>query len=449
MKQIVTLELEVNIEGDRTNGNEVFAAVTEGMRECGERLGKAVLERYQERLVEILSSPSGRVAKKGLGGHEVKGDPTRRCRHRSFKRAGHWNREKVLRGEHFTVGFRPAMVECKGCGKRITPILDGLELEEYQRRLDGLLRKTMEAVAETSYRRGSVQLDVLGEVPVAKSTAHRWAAEVAFPVQESTGKPFLGADGTGFKKQPGQRGDVRYVMEWDDEGNLKPLGVWAGKSWEEIRSEVEDRLRGQPSLFMSDGEKGLQEWLGGLAAKAGRCHWHFFHDSGYGLWEDGVPLGERKKIKESLRRLLAIEIPEEDVEPVSDEEKAELRDRIKKAEDELEELRQEFTEKGYKKAATYLANARERLFKHLELWLETGIVAPRSASILECIIRELVRRLKKAGWNWSDEGATRMGRMVMIRRYDPEAWEAYWKKRMNLQGRCKIKVLRCEVTRAA
>ncbi len=230
---------------------------------------------------------------------------------------------------------------------------------------------------------------------------------------------------------------------------MRPLEVWAGKSWEEIRSEVEDRLRGQPSLFMSDGEKGLQEWLGGLAGKAGRCHWHFSHDSGYGLWEDGVPLGERKKIKERLRRLLAIEIPEEDVEPVSDEEKAELRDRIKKAEDELEELRQEFTERGYEKAATYLANARERLFKHLELWLETGIVAPRSASILECIIRELVRRLKKVGWNLSDEGATHMGRVVMIRRYDPEAWETYWKKRMNLKGRCRIRVLGCEVTRAA
>ena len=82
------------------------------------------------------------------------------------------------------------------------------------------------------------------------------------------------------------------------------------------------------------------------------------------------------------------------------------------------------------------------LFGHLRLWLETGIVCPRTTSIIENLIRELVRRLKKIGWNWSDAGAERMGRIVMIRRYDPEAWEEYWKERMNLQGRCQMNLSR-------
>ena len=79
----------------------------------------------------------------------------------------------------------------------------------------------------------------------------------------------------------------------------------------------------------------------------------------------------------------------------------------------------------------------------------TVIIAAGAHSIVENIIRELVRRLKKIGWNWSDEGATRMGRIVMIRRYDKEAWERYWKERMNLRGRCQISIIRCDRKTAA
>jgi hypothetical protein len=92
-----------------------------------------------------------------------------------------------------------------------------------------------------------------------------------------------------------------------------------------------------------------------------------------------------------------------------------LKGRIEAARKELDHLREDFEKKGDEKAATYLAKARDRLFNHLLLWLDRGIIAPRTASIGENI-RELVRRLKKVGWNWSDAGATRMGRVVMTRR---------------------------------
>ncbi len=76
-------------------------------------------------------------------------------------------------------------------------------------------------------------------------------------------------------------------------------------------------------------------------------------------------------------------------------------------------------------------------------------MAPRTASIVENTIRELVRRLKKVGWNWSDAGATRMGRVVLLRRYDEETWDKYWRDRMNLQGRCQIQITQWVVKRVA
>jgi len=100
--------------------------------------------------------------------------------------------------------------------------------------------------------------------------------------------------------------------------------------------------------------------------------------------------------------------------------------------------------RGHRRATTYLENARDHLFGHLELWLQTGIVAPRTTSIVENIIRELVRRLKKVGWNWSDRGAMLMGRIVLIRRYSPMEWHAYWQRRLNLRDRCTIRLVRFE-----
>lgn len=444
MKMVVTLSFEVNIETDRANANEIFFAVNEALKDGGSKMALMVLEGYQDRVVELLCSASGRVAKKGLGGHEVKGEEGHKCRCRTFRRAGKWSDERKLDGELFSVKFRPAMVECEGCGKRFTPVIDALELDAYQGRTDGLLRKVMEAVADTSYRRGSVQLDRIAEVPVPKSTTHRWAANVELPVMEGKGEPFLGADGTGFKRQPGEKGEVRMVLEISGSGGVRPLGVWAGTSWKNISKEVKKKLRGQPDLFISDGERGLENWLGKLADRSERCHWHLSRDSGYVLWEDGAPLDERKAIKKKLNKLLAIEIPEKDVEFVTETDKSEIIERIEAAEKELDSLKGEFEAKGYEKAATYLSNARDRLFNHLRLWLETGIVGPRTTSIIENIIRELVRRLKKVGWNWSDKGAEKMGRLVMMRRYDKDAWEEFWRKKMNLQGRCQIKLVSYE-----
>jgi hypothetical protein len=449
MEMVICLELTVKIEGDRTNVDEIFVAVGEAMKKASGAMARSVIEGYQERIVEVLCGPSGRVAKKGLGSHEVKREEGCRCPGRRFHRAGYWSDLRQLRGPECVAEFHPAMVQCLRCGKRLTPILEALKLEPYQGRSDVLLRVVTESVAETSYRRGSDQMEVHGEVPVPKSTAHRWVAEVQLPVQEGRGLPILGGDGTGFKRQPGERGEVRLMLEIGENGELHPLGVWAGATWEEISHEVRDRLAGQVPMFISDGERGLEHWLGELAGEQGRCHWHFSRDAGFALWQDGVSLEERKRITGRLGRLVAIEVPEESIEVVSEEQKEDIRHRMKSAEAELDRLERDFTTKGHQKAATYVANAKERLFGHLRLWLRTGIVCPRTTSIIENLIRELVRRLKKIGWNWSDAGAERMGRIVMIRRYDPEAWEDYWRERMKLQGRCQIELTNCQTRRVA
>ena len=87
-------------------------AVKQACKETGEKLAVAVLEGYQERVVEILCRSSGRVAKKGLGRHQRKDGEGELCRHRTFKRAGYWKDKRRLRGDECEASLRPAMVEC-------------------------------------------------------------------------------------------------------------------------------------------------------------------------------------------------------------------------------------------------------------------------------------------------------------------------------------------------
>ena len=445
MRILIEMELEVKIPADRANVNEIFMAVQTAMLEARSQAATKAIEGYEDQIIKTLCGASGRRAKRGLGGHEEKGQDGKRCRYRTFRRAGRWSEERTLYGgDGIVVSFRPRTVECVGCGRRVTPILEALELEDRQRKTDELLLRVTQSVAETSYRRGSDQLEVFGEVPIPKSTAHRMVAEVDIPTSKSEEGTILGADGTGFKRQPGKKGEVRFVLEIKGNGRLHPIGVWAGTSWEEISKEVKERQAGQASLFLSDGERALEKWMGKLAQEQSRCHWHFSRDLSYALWQDGVSKEQRDDEKENTRRLLTIELPEEDMEELSPRKRLELGRRIESAEAELADLEQAFLEKGYDRAATYVGNAKDRLFGYLRTWMATGIACPHATSIIENLIRELVRRLKKIGWNWSDAGAARMGRIVMVRRYDQEKWEEYWKRRMNLQGRCTARLTRCE-----
>ena len=245
MRIMVEVEIEVKLVGDRSNVDEIFESVDRAGQEFKAELAHKIVEGYQEGIVKVLCTPSGREAKRGLGGHLKKDHEGKRCRCRRFKRAGRWRDERQLQGKDMEMRFRPAIVECQGCGKKLTPILDALELARYQRSSTGLQRMAMEAVADTSYRRGAHQLDVFGEIPVPRSTMHRWAVSLELPVREGTGKEFLLADGTKFKRQPGERGEVRIVLEAGKNGEIRVLGVWAGTSWEGISKELKRRIRGQ------------------------------------------------------------------------------------------------------------------------------------------------------------------------------------------------------------
>jgi hypothetical protein len=355
--------------------------------------------------------------------------------------------ERRFRTSLGEVSIRWRRVRCVRCGRTCVPLRTFLGLERYVSHTGELERIVSEVMSEQSYRRGSAHLQLIGEIPVPKSTAHRWVMESPCdeigPYQETF--DFLMADGTGFKRtgrsreERGPGGELRMAVGVTSQGRVVPLGAWSEKSWEEIGKAIrppEDaagrKAESMSRCLVSDGEAGLVEGLGSLTEDQQRCHWHLVRDIKVLMWKDHATKKEWHEMRHRLAGIIGIELPAEDFEQVRDEDKDQLRQSTLEAEGKLDEVIVELTTKGYPKAAAYVRNAKRRLFSYVRFWLENGLVSPRVSSMIERMMREITRRLKRIAFGWSDKGATKMARIILKRITNAGQWDSYWKNRLRI-----------------
>ena len=190
--------------------------------------------------------------------------------------------------------------------------------------------------------------------------------------------------------------------------------------------------------LVSDGENGLAQSLARLAQAQQRCPWHLVRDLNIALWKDGASLEQRRTGQQQLNQLVGIELPAGELEMVKPEEQEALRQRVKQAEEQLEELVRTLRLQGYARAANYIADAQGKLFRYVQFWLDTGVVCPRTTGWLERMMRELGRRLKKIAFGWSEQGAARMACVILRRITDPAEWDAYWRQRLGLDNNVQL-----------
>ena len=336
-------------------------------------------------------------------------------------------------------------LRCRNCGRSLIPLKEFLGIGSYQSKSNELERMVVEVVSDQSYRRSSKHLGLIGEIPVPKSTLHRWVADSdCDELIWSKRTKFLLADGTGYKRRPvpeqglDNRGELRVVLGINRQGDLIPLGAFCGINWDEIGRRLAclrtDRKK-KLGLLISDGESGLAEGLAILAREHQRCHWHLVRDLGYTLHQDQAPKEEREQESKHLAGILGIELPPGSVEMVQEQDRKAIAEQIQNAEQQLEALSQNFFQKGYLRAANYLNSAKKHLFNYLRFWLKYGILPPRTASRIERMMREIGRRLKRIAFGWSEAGAAKMARIIIKRITSTKQWEAYWKKKMRIEGR--------------
>jgi len=232
------------------------------------------------------------------------------------------------------------------------------------------------------------------------------------------------------------REKLRNVIGITKAGRVKPLGCFANTTWPEIESIIKERIKESESYnipFIYDGEPGLDDFLANVAENQ-LCTWHGSRGLYYALWEDGLKKKESQPETDKIKQLIGIELPEGDFELLKEEDKEQVRSRYESSKTEIKELINTFHEKGYRRGASYLEKLSGQLFTNIEIWLETGVITPKTTSLLERVFREIGRRLKRIAWGWSDTAVTNISKMIMIRQYSRDKWEQYWKEKLGIKG---------------
>ncbi|MCB0341724.1 MAG: hypothetical protein KDD59_05720, partial [Bdellovibrionales bacterium] len=92
-----------------------------------------------------------------------------------------------------------------------------------------------------------------------------------------------------------------------------------------------------------------------------------------------------------------------------------------------------------------LIRAKKGMFAYLRTWLHMGLKNPRVSSMIERMMREIGRRIKKIGFGWSKKGAEKMTKIIIKRITSAGEWEEYWKNRLNITGNVRLTFLGCEI----
>jgi hypothetical protein len=324
-------------------------------------------------------------------------------------------------------------------------LLEFLGLERWQSKTSELEQVGMEVITEQSYRRTSGHLKLSSGLEVPKSTLHRWVVETeAGHWEVELDRPdVLMPDSTGYKRRIDKAagktnaGELRVVLGRRPDGYWVAYGAWSGRSWNQIASQLRregSQPKVQAEMLVSDGETGLAQALADLANRQQRSHWHLVRDLRATLWHDHAPASERKQQAQQLGQLLGIELPSQDFDKLKDSDKETVKEQVESAQKSLSQLIQQFAAKGYHKAAGYIEVAKNKLFNHISFWLKTGVVCPGTTSLLERLMRELGRRLKRIAFGWSEAGAAQMARLLLRRVINHKEWKAYWQKRLGFQN---------------
>lgn len=348
-------------------------------------------------------------------------------------------------------------VLCGGCKRTFVPFSQLLDLDRYSRKSREFEKVSLETITNQSFRRASKNLNDTMGFSTAHTTLHRWFANTdATNINVTKKVDFLVADGTGFKRDKNEagsnRGEVRIVIGYNESGEVIPFGAWTRASWKDVgrflksKNHSSEKIKFKPiaRTLVTDGEEELVNALKKLANSHQRCLFHMTHELTPLLrYKDIVGKEEAFKISDQLNELLYIDLPEADADPLKSlEDRLKIEIKLKEMTIAIDSFITELKMLGYKKAKTFVENAKAQLFTYINNWIKTGISNPKVTSLVERIMREIKRRIKKIGFKWSEKGAEKMTRLVLLQLSSTKHfWESHWATKMGMNANIKLSFL--------
>jgi len=435
MKQEIHITLRYELSTGKVNLNEIVYRLKEIRDRMMLEVLKKILMSYDDLISERLSRSHTSDKRKGLGRHH---NPERvLCRGRKVRKRGYRQGCRKISTVFGLLELPIRVVECSQCGIRYSPLPGALGMGLYERREMNFENEIIESVIDTNYRRliegRSIDISLGGihNIVVGSDIDKSFTEPIS-----TDGLSGIMADGTGVKQYRGEKGELRLVIGLSKAGRVEPLGCFTNTEWPEIERAIKGRMKDCDQLdmpFIYDGEPGLDTFLAGIADSQ-RCVWHGPRGLYHALWEDGLKKKESRGDTDKVRQLVGIELPPGDFEVIKKEDRNRIEEKYKTSKAEIAELIKTFSDKGYTHGASYLDNLSRKLFTNIEIWLKTGVIAPKTTSLLERVFRELGRRLKRIAWGWSDKAVTNISKMIMIKQYSKDKWEAYWKQKLGIKG---------------
>ncbi len=453
MEQQIHITLWFHLATGKVNLNEIVYRLQELKNPLMQIVLEKILLNYDDLIAERLSPQRGIICpskrRKGLGRHVRKGDPNGQyCHGRRIKKRGYRSHPRRFSTVFGNLDLPIRVAECCTCGARYSPLLSALKVSPYVRKEANLEHQVIEAVIDTNYRRliegHSIDISLGGVHNVVVGSDIDQHDEVPIDLDNLSA---IMADGTGVKQQKGKKGELRAVIGVTTDGKVEPLGTFANTKWDRIERVIKERIKHTKASgipFIYDGEPGLDDFLSEVT-ETQRCTWHGPRGLYHSLWEDGLKKKASQPQIDKLKHLIGIELPQTDYELLKKEDKQTVQNQYESSKTEIKDLINIFKEKGYHHGAAYLENLTQRLFTHVEIWLRTGVIAPKTTSLLERIFREIGRRIKRIAWGWSDSAVSKLSKMIILKKYSKEKWQQYWKSKLGIEGNFKIQISQVEI----
>jgi len=452
MEQQIHITLCFQLATGKVNLNEIVYRLQQLRDPLMLRILEHILRSYDDFISERLSHHGGvfppSKARKGLGRHIRKGDPEGRyCHGRKIRKRGYRSHPRRFSTVFGKLDQPIRVAECCTCGARYSPLLDALKVSPYVRKEANFEHQVIEAVIDTNYRRliegHSIDISLGGIHNIVAGSDIDQMDELPIDLDDLSA---IMADGTGVKQQKGKKGELRAVIGVTTDGKVEPLGTFANTKWAEIEHVIKERIKETKASgipFIYDGEPGLDDFLSQVT-ESQRCTWHGPRGLYHSLWQDGLKKKDSQPQTDKIKQLIGIELPETDFELLKQEDTQKVKQQYESSKTEITELINIFKEKGYHRGAAYLENLSQRLFTNVEIWLKTGVIAPKTISLLERIFREIGRRIKRIAWGWSDSVVSKLSKMIILKKYSKEKWKQYWKQKLGIEGHFSIHIYNVE-----